>query len=195
MGNHLTDFDYTLEEQLISPEDHPPRQTAFRSDDVGGFGEQPVGPVSFFDFLFGYFVTPIDRIGGWADFDDLCVIRRLSAQPYAFGGSVDTTPHLGGHIIKKKFGGVNSRFLSQTSKMLKLPYCRNYYIDSNQTLHNDEDHQVVFVVSKYASRKSKTADSRHFENPLNCDIFATVWPILTKCGTVEHIGPLRPIHW
>jgi len=30
-------------------------------------------------------------------------------------------------------------------KILKLAYYRNYCTDSNHILHNDKDHQIVFV--------------------------------------------------
>jgi len=37
------------------------------------------------------------------------------------------------------------------------------------------------------------ADGRHFEKKtLNRDVFATVWPILTKFGTMTHTDPIQP---
>jgi len=36
-------------------------------------------------------------------------------------------------------------FSSQTGKILKVSYYRNYCINFNQNLHNDRDHQVVIV--------------------------------------------------
>ena len=37
----------------------------------------------------------------WTDFDDLYVIRRVSAQGCAFWGLVHTAPHFGGKIPQK----------------------------------------------------------------------------------------------
>jgi len=41
LQNHLVDFD-EIRTLQISPEDHLPHKTSFRSDDVGGLGESPV---------------------------------------------------------------------------------------------------------------------------------------------------------
>jgi len=37
----------------------------------------------------------------WTDFNDLYVIRRVSMQGCAFGGCIDTAPHLGGQIAQE----------------------------------------------------------------------------------------------
>ena len=41
--------------------------------------------------------------------------------------------------------GREEAFSSQTAIILKLTYLQNYNADSNQTLHSDKDHQVLFV--------------------------------------------------
>jgi len=61
-----------------------------------------------------------------------------------FAGSNETAPHFGGQIPQKtileaRIGVFNPK--SQT----KLAYYRKYYIDSNQILHSDKNHQMPFV--------------------------------------------------
>ena len=76
--------------------------------------------------------------------------------------------------------------------MFKLWYYRNYCIDYHQILHNDKDRQVLFVGGPNIhppSNKSKIADGRHFEKPLNRDIPATVRWTLMKCekGSIQRL--------
>ena len=76
--------------------------------------------------------------------------------------------------------------------MFKLWYYRNYCIDYHQILHNDKDRQVLFVGGPNIhppSNKSKIADGRHFEKPLNRDIPATVRRTVMKCekGSIERL--------
>jgi len=46
--------------------------------------------------------------------------------------------------------------------------------DSNQILHNDEDHQILFVAGPNARNKSKMADGCHLEKLKNFRISANV---------------------
>jgi len=50
---------------------------------------------------------------------------------------------------------------------------------------------TVLTVKKFEFPKSKMADGRHFEKPLNHHISATVGPILMKFGTVTQGCPLQ----
>jgi len=53
---------------------------------------------------------------------------------------------LGGDVPQKlPKKGREEAFSSQSHKVLKLAYHRNYRIDSNQILHSDKDHQTPFV--------------------------------------------------
>jgi len=71
---------------------------------------------------------------------------RTRANICLLGGFVDIAPHFGGEIPETpNFGGVNRRFQAKRAKILKVSDYRNYYIDFNQNLHNDRDHQVVVV--------------------------------------------------
>jgi len=63
-----------------------------------------------------------------------------------FGSFVDIAPHFRGEIPRKpQFLGREEALLSHTGKILKVSCHRNYYVDFNQILHNDRDHQVVVV--------------------------------------------------
>jgi len=46
---------------------------------------------------------------------------------------------------QKTILGREQAFSSQTGKILKVSYYRNYRIDFNQILHNDRDYQVVIA--------------------------------------------------
>ena len=47
---------------------------------------------------------------------------------------------------KNNFCGCKYAFiLSLTRRILKPEYCRNYYADSNDILHCDKDHQILFL--------------------------------------------------
>jgi len=71
-------------------------------------------------------------------------------------------------------------FSSQTSKMFKLSYYRNYSSDSNQILHSDKDLQVLFV----GSPKIRPTNPRWWMaailKNITCDVSAIIWPILIK---------------
>jgi len=49
---------------------------------------------------------------------------------------------------KKTILGVNRRFQAKLQKSKSVHY-QNYYIDSNQILHSDKDHQMPFVGGPY----------------------------------------------
>ena len=85
----------------------------WRCDNVGGLGEHVKKHVLWsLRFTFFYFIvrfTPSPHT--WTEFDDLYVIRRVSAQGCAFWGLVHTVPHFGGKIPQNPyFGGVNRHF-------------------------------------------------------------------------------------
>ena len=104
---------------------------------------------------------------------------RTRANICLLGGFVDIAPHFGGEIPETpNFGGVNRRFQAKRAKILKVSDYRNYYIDFNQNLHNDRDHQVVVVDdpnSRPTNPRWRTAAI--WKKPLNRHISATVWPI------------------
>ena len=84
----------------------------WRSDNVGGLGEHVTCHllawfliVSLFIFYFCCILRLAPSPHKWTDFDDLSVIRRVSAQGSAFCGLVHTAPHFGGQIQKKLFWG------------------------------------------------------------------------------------------
>ena len=77
----------------------------WRCDKVGGLGEHVKEHMLWFlRYTFFYFIlrlTPTPSAHTWSDFDDLYVIRRVSAQGCAFWGLVHTAPHYGGKIPQK----------------------------------------------------------------------------------------------
>ena len=81
----------------------------------------------------------VRRLDGWLK-------RRGLAQGCALLGFVDIAPHFGGEIPQKpQFWGLNRRFQAKLVKTKEITYYQNYYIDSNQILHSDKDHQIPFV--------------------------------------------------
>ena len=78
----------------------------WRCDNVGGLGEHVKNTCCGFlgvPFLLysSARAEPAQR-HKWTDFDDLYVIRRVSAKDVPFGGLVHTAPHFGGKIPPKK---------------------------------------------------------------------------------------------
>ena len=78
----------------------------WRCDNVGGLGEHVKNACCGFSgilkkifFCFILWLAPSPHT--WTDFDDLYVIRRVSAQGCAFWGLVHTAPHFGGKIPQK----------------------------------------------------------------------------------------------
>ena len=79
----------------------------WRCDNVGGLGEHVKKHVlwflrcTLFLNLFCFILRLAPSAQKWTDFDDLYVIRRVSAQDVPFGGLVHTAPHFGGKIPQK----------------------------------------------------------------------------------------------
>ena len=85
----------------------------WRCDNVGGLGEyvkkHMLWLLRYTFFCFILRLTPEPH--KWTDFDDLYVIRRVSAQGCAFWGLVHTAPYFAGKIPQNPyFGGVNRHF-------------------------------------------------------------------------------------
>jgi len=57
--------------------------------------------------------------------------------------------------------GHESAFSSQSHKILKLAYYRNYRIDSNQILHSDRLPNALHGWFNHSHNKSKMANGRH----------------------------------
>jgi len=55
---------------------------------------------------------------------------------------------------------MNGNFKTKLAK-LKLSYYGNYFINPNQILHNNKDHQMLFPVVQ-THKKSKMVHIRHF---------------------------------
>ena len=49
-----------------------------------------------------------------------------------------------GQNPQRTFSGRELAFSSQTRKLLKRQHCRKYFVDFNQILHSDSDHEAVF---------------------------------------------------
>ena len=87
----------------------------WRCDNVGGLGEHVKNTccgfldVPFLIFCFILRLAPSAQ--KWTDFDDLYVIRRVSAQGCAFWGFRSyCSPFWGQNPKKNNFGGVNRHF-------------------------------------------------------------------------------------
>jgi len=74
-------------------------------------------------------------------------------------------------------------------KILKPSYYENFCIASIQILHNNKDHQVLFVG---APNESNMAVGHHFakKKSINCHISAMARPIISKFGMVMQNDPL-----
>ena len=48
---------------------------------------------------------------------------------------------------------------------------------------------TALTIKNFEFHKSKMADGRRLEKPLNRHIYATFWPILMKFGMMTHIVP------
>jgi len=82
---------------------------------------------------------------------------------------------LGVKYPNPQFLGREQAFSSQTCKISKVSYYRNYCIDFNQFLHKDRDHQLLVAGGpNIAPNKSKMADGRHFQKTYNRHTSATV---------------------
>ena len=81
----------------------------------------------------------------WTDFDIYTSYNVFACKEVPFGGHDKTAPHLGGQISQNPIFGREKASSSPNRKTLKLAYYQNYCVDSNQILHSDKDHQIVFM--------------------------------------------------
>ena len=110
-----------------------------------------------------------------------------------FRGLADSATYI---YPNPQFCGRNYAFSSQTRQILKLLYSQNYCTDRNQILHNDGDHQVLFVDGPNALRTNpRWWTAAIFFKSKNRKI-ATTPPILTKFSTGDASrtsGPRQPL--
>ena len=125
-------------------------------------------------------VAPVDR------FDDLYDILRLSFQECAFWGfRWYACQFTGSHSPKKQFWGVD------IGEIEKHAYHQNYCVcvNSNQILHSDKDHQMPSrVVQTHSSERQDGGLPPSWKNR---HIFAKVWPIAKKFGTITQCEPVE----
>jgi len=76
---------------------------------------------------------------------------------------------------------MKGHFPAENRKVLKSAYYQNYFTDSNQILHSDEDHQILFV----------GGPNMNTINPKNAK---SQQPTATKFGTVTHFHPLNAVN-
>ena len=125
---------------------HPPCQTVFWSDKVGGLGKHRLCQckVSTF-FIFFLFVRWTGHTGRLI----LTIYTSYDLFPHKdvlFWGCVDTTPNLGVHQVTKTP-------VTRARLGIFKPNMQNFYfikttaycIDSNQIWHTNKDHQVCFM--------------------------------------------------
>ena len=94
-------------------------------------------------FCFMLWLTPSPHT--WTDFDDLYVIRRVSARMCLFGVSFIRLPILGVKSPKTPILGAWIGIFKLTCKILKFAYYRYYCTDYNRILHSNIDHQILLV--------------------------------------------------
>ena len=72
----------------------------WRCDNVGDLSEhvKKTHVVVSYVYLFCFMLRLTPSAHTWSDFDDLYVIRRVSAQDVPFGGLVHTAPYFGAKI-------------------------------------------------------------------------------------------------
>jgi len=111
-------------------------------------------------------------------------ILTCFSQGYAFWGLMVSASHLRGEILSQNspFGtwiGILKLNVQniETSILTKLLHRFQFSTKFCSTMQTTKKHSSS---NSYASNKSKMADGQHFKNPLNCNISATVRPILTK---------------
>ena len=84
-------------------------------------------------------------------------------------------------------------FSSQIGQILKVPCYRNYFIDFNQTLHNDGDHQEVVVGSP--NRRPRIPRWRTAailkKNPVKSPYLCNRLTDFDEIGTVTYISSLQ----
>ena len=122
----------------------------------------------------------------WSDFDDLYVIRRVSAQGSAFWGLVHTAPPILGvkspknpilwawiGIFKLNMQNINTCILSTPLHWFQPNFAQWQW--SSNTHKTNPRWQTATILKKLQ----------------NGHISATVSPISMKFGTVMHIGPAK----
>jgi len=95
------------------------------------------------------------------DFHAWWLKQRGLAQCVPFGGEIPPNP--------LQLLGVDSRFQSKRAKcfiLSKFSCYWNYYIDFNQVLHNDRDHQIVIVVGPNTPQQIQDGGRPPFKNTL-----------------------------
>ena len=76
--------------------------------------------------------------------------------------------------------------------MNKDEYYQNYCIDSNQILHSDKDHQMLFVGGPHTRiTNPRWRTAAILEKSRNCYIAAAVRAILTTFGTMLQYDTIR----
>jgi len=90
-----------------------------------------------------------------------------------FWGLFHIVPHLVGQ--KAQLWGVNRSFQAKLAKIEKRAYYQNYFIDSNQILHSDKDHQMPFVGGPHTRiTNPRWRTAAILEKSKNCYISAAV---------------------
>jgi len=158
-----------------------PCKTWFRSDDLGGLGEYAVqfATVRFlFRLCLSFLVCHAHRSHRWTDFDELYVIWRLSVQRYAFCGFVDVSSHFGVKSPTSKWAWMG--IFKPNSQNMKTCLLSKLLFHSNQTVHGDKDHQILFV----SAPNSRTTNPRWRRFAIlklkNRHISGKVWSVATN---------------
>jgi len=114
---------------------------------------------------------------------------RTRARVCLLAVSLILLPTLGAKYPKTTIlGVVNRRFSSQAWKILKISYCRNYFIDVNQILHNDRDHRIVIVGGPNSRiTNPRWTDGRHFGKTVKLP-FLCNWHCSTDFGGIWYFG-------
>jgi len=113
-------------------------------------------------------------------------------QGCALWGFVDMSSRLGGQIPKTPNFGAWIGMVKPNSQNKKHAYYRNQWIDSNQILHNDKEHQRLFVVGRNARKNPRWWMATILKKTINCHISVMIWPVAAKFGTVTHFEPVHP---
>ena len=126
----------------------------------------------------------------------VCVLRELTyrtdpstADSREVGILLMLLPILGVKSQKKNnFGGVNRRFQAKLAKYWKFHIIESTASISTRFCTTIETTECWSRVVPICAQQIQDGGRPPFWKPLNCYISATVWPILTKFGTVTHIG-------
>jgi len=118
--------------------------------------------------------------------NNLGVIRHLSAQGCAFWGfRWYNSPFMESNTLNPNSRSANRHFHAKHAKSKKHAYYKNYRIDSNQILHNNKDHEILFLGGPNTHiTNQRWQMAAIFKKNWYRHILATVWPIDIKFGTV-----------